>query len=138
MEEEINKILDEIDDKKLATSSEIKTIKNNVLQKMLFNRDELKNYHKLLTNYRYIDEIDELKYGSYIRWFNLKKHDSLKLLRGGFIINITNKKGEIVILCKNGSNNLFSLKMNETIIFQKNTSQEAILIKILDHVHTIK
>ena len=138
MEEEINKILDEIDDKKLATSSEIKTIKNNVLQKMLFDRDELKHYHKLLTNYRYIDEIDELKYGSYIRWFNLKKHDSLKLLRGGFIINITNKKGEIIILCKNGSNNLFSLKMNETIIFQKNTPQESILIKILDHVHTIK
>jgi hypothetical protein len=138
MEEEINKILDEIDDKKLATSSEIKTIKNNVLQKMLFDRDELKHYHKLLTNYRYIDEIDELKYGSYIRWFNLKKHDSLKLLRGGFIINITNKKGEIIILCKNGMNNLFSLKMNETIIFQKNTPQESILIKILDHVHTIK
>ena len=104
MEEEINKILDEIDDKKLATSSEIKTIKNNVLQKMLFDRDELKHYHKLLTNYRYIDEIDELKYGSYIRWFNLKKHESLKLLRGGFIINITNKKGEIIILCKNGMN----------------------------------
>lgn len=138
MEEEINKILDEIDDKKLATSSEIKTIKNNVLQKMLFDRDELKHYHKLLTSYRYIDEIDELKYGSYIRWFNLKKHDSLTLLRGGFIINITNKKGDIIILCKNGSNNLFSLKMNETIIFQKNTSQESILIKILDHVHTIK
>jgi hypothetical protein len=138
MDEEINKILDEIDDKKLATSSEIKTIKNNVLQKMLFDRDELKHYHKLLTNYRYIDEIDELKYGSYIRWFNLKKHDSLKLLNGGFIINITNKKGEIIILCKNGYNKLFSLKMNETIIFQKNTSQEAILIKILDHVHTIK
>ena len=137
MDEEINKILDEIDDKKLVTSSEIKTIKQNVLQKMLFNKDEMRHYHKLLTNYRYIDEIDELKYGSYIRWFNLKKHDSLKLLRGGFIINITNKKGDIIILCRNGYNNLFCLKMNETIIFQKNTSQEAILIKILDHIHTI-
>ena len=137
MDEEINKILEEIDDKKLVTSKEIKIIKNNVLQKLLFNKDELRHYHKLLNNYRYIDEIDELKYGSYIRWFNLKKDDSLKLLRGGFIINITNRKGDIIILCKNGYNNLFSLKMNETIIFQKNTSQESILIKILDHVHTI-
>jgi hypothetical protein len=48
-----------------------------------------------------------------------------------------NDKNEIVIVCKNYGR-IFSLKMNETIIFQKNTSQEAILIKILDHVHTIK
>jgi hypothetical protein len=42
-----------------------------MLQRLLFDKDEMKHYNKLLTNYRYIDEIDELKYGSYIRWFNL-------------------------------------------------------------------
>ena len=40
---------------------------------MLFERDELKYYHKLLTNYRYVDEIDELRYGSYIRWFKMDR-----------------------------------------------------------------
>ena len=73
METEIDKVFREIEEGKLASSGEIKTMKNNILQKMLFDRDELKMYHKLLTNYRYIDEIDELKYGSYIRWFNIKK-----------------------------------------------------------------
>ncbi len=137
MESEIDKVFREIDERKLATTGEIKTMKNNILQRMLFDRDELKAYHKLLTNYRYIDEIDELKYGSYIRWFNIKK-SSLKLLNGGFIIDITNRNGDIVILCKNGLNRLFNLKMNESIIFQKNTKQEELLIKILDHIKTIE
>jgi len=137
MESEIDKVFREIDERKLATTGEIKTMKNNILQRMLFDKDELKAYHKLLTNYRYVDEIDELKYGSYIRWFNIKK-TSLKLLNGGFIIDITNKNGDIIILCKNGLNRLFNLKMNESIIFQKNTKQEELLIKILDHIRTIE
>ena len=45
---------------------------------------------------------------------------------------------KIIILCKNGLNRLFSLKMNETIIFQKNTKQEEVLITILDHVRSIE
>ena len=34
-------------------------MKNNILQRMLIDREELKLYHKLLSKYRYIDEIDE-------------------------------------------------------------------------------
>jgi len=134
MESEIDKVVKEISERKLSTSHEIKIMKNNILQRLMFDKDEMKHYNKLLTNYRYIDEIDELKYGSYIRWFNINKNTTLKLLNGGFIIDITTKKDDIIILCKNGLNRLFNLKMNECIIFQKNTTQEEVLIKILDHV----
>lgn len=134
MNEEVNKVIKEIDERKLLTTGELKTIKNNILQKMVFERDELKNYHKLLTHYRYVDEIDELRYGSYIRWFNISKPKSLKLLNGGFIVDIKNNNNDIIILCKNSLNKFFNLKMGECIIFQKNTKQEAILIKILDHL----
>jgi len=134
MNEEVNKVIKEIDERKLLTSGELKTIKNNILQKMVFERDELKNYHKLLTHYRYVDEIDELRYGSYIRWFNISKPKSLKLLNGGFIVDIKNNNNDIIILCKNSLNKFFNLKMGECIIFQKNTKQEVILIQILDHL----
>ena len=134
MNEEVNKVIKEIDERKLLTTGELKTIKNNILQKMVFERDELKNYHKLLTHYRYVDEIDELRYGSYIRWFNISKPKSLKLLNGGFIVDIKNNNNDIIILCKNSLNKFFNLKMGECIIFQKNTKQEVILIKILDHL----
>jgi hypothetical protein len=138
MDSEINKAFSEIEERKLLTTGELKSIKNDILQKMLFEKNELKNYHKLLTNYRYVDEIDELRYGSYIRWFNLKKIKSLKLLNGGFIVDIKTNNKDIIILCKNSQNRFFNLKMNECIIFQKNTKQEELLIKILDHVQTIE
>jgi len=134
MDLEINEIINDINDRKLVTSGEIKTIKNDILQKMLFDRDELKHYHKLLTHYRYIDEIDELRYGNYIRWFNIKNIKSLKLLNGGFIVDIKNVNQDISILCKNSLNKFFTLKMSQSIIFQKNTKQDELLIKILDHL----
>lgn len=137
MESELDKIVKEISERKLSTSHEIKIMKNNMLQRLMLDKDEIKHYNKLLTNYRYIDEIDELKYGSYIRWFNINKSTTLKLLNGGFIIDIITKKDDIIILCKNGLNRLFNLKMNECIIFQKNTTQEEVLIKILDHVTAV-
>jgi len=136
-EDDLDLIADELKNSNLTSSGEIKEMKNNILQKMLFDKDELKLYHKLLTNYRYIDEIDELKYGSYLRWFKLNEKESMKLMKGGFIIEIKqNNKHEIVIVCKNYGR-IFSLKMNECIIFQKNTSQEELLIKILDYVKRI-
>ena len=138
MDTEINKAFTEIEERKLLTSGELKSIKNNILQKMFFEKDELKYYHKLLTHYRYVDEIDELRYGNYIRWFNLKKIKSLKLLNGGFIVDIKTNNTDIIILCKNGQNRFFNLKMDECIIFQKNTKQEELLIKILDHVQSIE
>ena len=137
MDAEINKAFSEIEERQLLTTGELKSIKNDILQKMLFDKDELKHYHKLLTNYRYVDEIDELRYGSYIRWFNLNKIKSLKLLNGGFIVDIKTNNKDIIILCKNAQNKFFNIKMNESIIFQKNTKQEVLLIKILDHVHSM-
>jgi hypothetical protein len=138
MDTEINKAFSEIEERKLLTTGELKSIKNDILQKMIFEKDELKYYHKLLTNYRYVDEIDELRYGSYIRWFNLNKFKSLKLLNGGFIVDIKTNNKDIIILCKNAQNRFFNLKMSECFIFQKNTRQEELLIKILDHVQSIE
>ena len=150
MEQEMNKIKEDIEKYKLNNSSVIKSLKNDILQKMLFKGEELKNYHKLLKDYRYIDEIDELRYGSYIRWFNIEKMNkneknnknnknksndiSFDLLRGGFIVDLKQVLDDIHILCKNGIKLFFTIKMSNCIIFQKNTKQEELLIQILDHV----
>jgi hypothetical protein len=156
MEQELNKIKEEIEKYRINNSSTIKTLKNDILQKMLFKGEELKNYHKLLKDYRYIDEIDELRYGSYIRWFNIEKMNkneiskssdksndkndknktniSFDLLRGGFVVDLKQVLDDIHILCKNGIKLFFTIKMSNCIIFQKNTKQEELLIQILDHV----
>lgn len=134
MQKEIDEITEEIRKYNLKGSQEIKLLKHKILKEMEFETHELKKYHKLLNEYRYIDEIDELRYGSYIRWFNIsKKLESIDLMRGGFIVSITpsKDKDDIILLCKNGFR-FFNVKMNQSIIFQKNTSQEKLLIQILD------
>lgn len=134
----IDDIIKELDSKNLLhmTSGKIKELKNNIFQKMYFSREELLYYHKVLKDYIYVDEIDEIKLGSFIRWFNLKNMDITKLTNGGIVIDlIQNKEDEIMILCKNFKNKYFTINMNNSIIFKKMNTQEKILIKIVDYIH---
>ena len=135
MEFEINKIIDDIDKYKLSdlNTNIIKNRKNDILKQIL-DDDELSHYKKILNDYRYVDEVDELRIGSYIRYFVLNdKDDELKLARGGFIVDIQASKENIIILCKN-KGIFWKIKINNCVIFQKNTKQEEVLIKILDHL----
>lgn len=136
MNEEIGQMLNDIDDKKLIhlNSSIIKEAKNNILQKMGFDRNELKHYHKVLKEYRFVDELDELSLGHHIRWFNLTKVNDLKLYNGAILVNIEFIHNNVYLICKNYKNKMFSIKMNEIILFQKFNAQELLLIKILDHI----
>lgn len=135
----LDEIIKELDDKNLLylTSGKIKELKNNILQKLYLTREELLKYHEKLKEYRYIDELDEIKIGSYIRWFNLNKaqESDVKLTNGGIIIDLNNSDDDIIIVCKNSMNRIFCLKMNHCLIFQKMNQQEKILIKIIDYVH---
>lgn len=136
LNETINEIIGELDDKNLLfmSSGKIKELKNNILQKLYLTCEELLHYHKVLKQYRYVDEIDEIKIGGYIRWFNLTKQDNIKLTNGGIILDITKGNDDILIICKNNRNRIFSLNLNKCIIFQKISSQEQILIKIVDYI----
>jgi hypothetical protein len=134
MEQELEEVMNEIKKYNIQDSHTIKKAKLEMLKELLSNNSEIKEYYKLLKEYRYVDEIDELRYGSYIRWFNITNPEAtLTLLRGGFIADITNNNG-VNILCKN-RNKFFTIKMDKSVIFQKNTSQEKLLIQILDHIN---
>jgi hypothetical protein len=79
-----------------------------------------------------VDEIDELRIGSYLRFFRLNT-ESLELGTGGFLTDIKRSKQSMLLLLKN-RNRFFQLKMDTCILFQKNTKQEDILIQIMDHL----
>jgi ferredoxin-fold anticodon binding domain-containing protein len=136
----VNQILGDLDKYKLAhlDSTKIKEIKNNVLEELILSESELRLYRKLLTQYRYVDELDELRPGAYLRWFSLKKEKahSLKLMRGGFMVDVKPTLNDILIVLKSGNkrHQCFSIKMNECILFQKNNRQEEVLIGILDQL----
>ena len=113
----------------------IKSIKNNILQKLNMSRDNLKRMNGQLKKYRFVDDLPDIKFGSYIRWISLKDPANIKLTNGGFICDIKVFESGIHILCRNGYNRIFQLSMNENLIFQKLNDEEIILLKTLDYLH---
>jgi hypothetical protein len=93
-------------------------------------------FMKRLKEYVFIDNIKEVKYGSYIRWISLKNPGVIKLTTGGFICDVKANKTEddIIIFCKNRMNMVFQLKMSETFIFQKLTVQEKTILSAVEFV----
>jgi hypothetical protein len=112
----------------------IKSMKNDYLQQLQLSRDKLKEYHKKLKDYRYVDDLSNIQYGRYIRWINLTDPNNLKLTTGGIIIDIKICETGIHLICKNFKNHKFQIRINECFIFQKITEQEKIILFALDYL----
>jgi hypothetical protein len=110
-------------------------VKNDMLQKLGLERVELKKLHKKLKNYRYVDEMPDVQFGSYIRWISLKNPTSIKLTNGGIICDIQVKDNGIHIVCRNNMHRFFQLLMSENLIFQKLTEQENVLLSVMDYLN---
>ena len=122
------------------TSSKIKEVKNDVLQKLQLKRDKIKNMHEKLKDYRYVDEIKDINYGCYIRWINLKSItpeniNDIKLTMGAFVTDIRVTDNGILISCVNIFKKHISIRFDEHLIFQKLTDQEHVILNVLNHLH---
>jgi hypothetical protein len=110
--------------------------KNNILQQLQMPRETLKTMHKQLKAYRYIETLEEVRYGGYIRWISLKNPAVIKLTNGGVIVTIkVIKEDEVHLVCRNKMNNLFQVKLNENIIFQKLNDQEQVLLSAMEYLN---
>ena len=109
--------------------------KNDILQQLQFNSDKLKSYHTKLKEYRYVDELNDLKYGQYIRWINIKNPEKLKLTNGGIFLEIKLLDTGTHMMIKNNMNRIFQIKMDECIVFQKLSDQERIILLALKYLN---
>ena len=116
------------------STRKIKAIKNDYLQQLQLSREKLKEYHKKLKEYRFVDDLTNIQYGRYIRWISLKNPEKLCLTTGGVIIDIQLLEDGIYILCKNFRNKRMKIKIDECFIFQKLTDQEKTIIAALDYL----
>jgi len=116
-------------------TAKIQQINNDMLQKLRLPREKLKKMNKTLKQYRFIDEIPDIKYGAYVRWINLNTSD-FKLTNGGIICDIKIVKDDVMIVCRNTTGRFFQFKLNECLAFQKITDQEKVLLSALDYLKT--
>tara|TARA_B100001063_G_C16634406_1_gene487540 strand:- start:383 stop:823 length:441 start_codon:yes stop_codon:yes gene_type:complete len=134
---DVNKLLSALDNENnerfmTMNKEKIQKIKNDMLQQLQLQSNILKQYHKKLKQYRYVDDLADLKYGCYIRWINLTNPDNLNLTNGGLIVDINFYDDGVQIKCKNNYNRFFNIKFDESMIFQKLSQQELILLQIME------
>lgn len=133
---DINNLLDALDNdnnEKIMnlTRSKIKDQINNILQRLQFNKDTLKSYHKKLKDYRYISDLSDLKCGEYIRWIPLKDVKNIKLTRGAIYCDYKVVNNMLHIVCKSNFGKIFQIKFDEVELFQKLSNQEKILLNVI-------
>ena len=108
----------------------------SILSDINIQNNNLQSFSKKLNGYRYIDEINLLDEGRYIRWINLNNTDNLTLNAGAILCKITFQDDGIHFLCKTFKNKCFTVKFEENLIFMKLNDSETVLLNVLSHLDT--
>ena len=116
------------------TSKKILEMNLNILKELHLDKTTTLDYLKRLQGYRYVDEINDIKHGAFIRWIPITDPKYLPLNYCGMICDIKITDNGVIIKCKNFMHRHYTFKMDECLIFQKLTSQEKIIISALDHL----
>ena len=100
--------------------------KINIIEKLDINKTKKNNLIKSLKHYRYVEDLQELVEGRFLRWL-IEKNGEIKLSNGGILIEIK-IEDEIYLLLKNNRNQIFQIKLEDNVVFQKLTDQEKIIL----------
>jgi hypothetical protein len=116
------------------TTQKIQEMIFSILKELHLDRETMVNYFKKLKGYKYVDELNDLKYGGFIRWIPITDPTHLPLNQCGIICDIIISDDGVYIVCKNFMHRHYRFKMDECLIFQKLSAQELIILSALDHL----
>jgi hypothetical protein len=138
---DVNKLLKALDDETNEnlldfTSQKMKEMNLKIIKELQLPRNETLDILKKLSDYKYVDEMNDLKYGTYIRWIPINNPNIIILTKGAIFCEMKITDDGVFLVCKNYgySSKHFQLKMDTNLIFQKLTTQEQILLSALDHL----
>jgi hypothetical protein len=136
---DVNKLLKALDNENNElifnyTTNKLHNMTIQILKELHLDKNELNEYFVQLKQYRYVDEINNLKYGTYLRWICLINTENFKLSKGAIFCNIKITDNGVYLICKGFNNRHFKIKMDECLLFQKLTNQEIVLLNALDYL----
>ena len=138
---DIQKLLKALDDESNETlmnftSDKIKEMNLNVLKELHLPRKDTLDLMSKLKEYKYVDEMNELKSGSYIRWIPIEDPTNIYLTQGALFCEIKITDNGTFCVCKNYGFKArhFNISMDKNLIFQRLTDQELVLLSALDHL----
>ena len=138
---DVNKLLKALEDETNEslinfTTDKIREMNLNILKELHLPKTETLELLKKLKDYKYVDEMNELKYGAHIRWIPLEDPENIHLKQGAMFCEMKIKEDGVYCLCKNYGfkSRHFQLSFDKQLIFQKLTQQEQVLLSALDHL----
>lgn len=136
---DINTLLKALDNEENAKFINVNTQKINDMKKQVMEELELpikqtKEILAKLKYYMYIDEMNDLRCGAFLRWIPITDPENIYLMPGGILCDIQITREGIVLICKNFAHKHYQFKMDECLIFQKLTNQEQVLLSALDYL----
>jgi hypothetical protein len=130
LENESNELLLNLTTKKIVETN------LNILNELKLSRKHTLEILNKLKNYKYVDEMNELKYGTYLRWIPIDDPEEIYLTKGALFCEMKITDHGVFMVCKNlgFSTRHFQISMDKNLIFQKLTQQELVLLSALDHL----
>lgn len=137
----VPKLLEALDDETNEvllnfTTEKIREMNLTILKELHLSKKDTLEIMNKLKEYKYVDEMDELKYGSYIRWIPIEDPENIYLTKGAIFCEIKITDDGVFCICKNYGfkSKYFQIAIDKNLIFQKLTSQEQVLLSALDHL----
>ena len=137
---DVNKLLLALENDKNASLIKedlktIETVKMNMIKNLHLSEKDTQTMLGKLNHYRFVDELPDMKYGSYIKWIRLTNPDVLRLTNGGIVCEMKVGVNGIIVVCRNNLNKYFQVNMSESLIFRKLTEQELVLLSALNFIN---
>jgi hypothetical protein len=138
---DVSKLLKALDDDSNETllnftTDKIKEMNLNIIKELQLPRKDTLDIMNKLRDYKYVDEMNELKYGAYIRWIPIEDPTNIHLTKGALFCEMKITDDGVFCVCKNYgyTQRHFQLSMDKNLIFQRLTDQELVLLSALDHL----
>jgi len=138
---DVNKLLKALEDESNDTLfnftlEKIREMTLKILNELHLTKKETIDIFNKLKNYKYIDEMNELKYGTFIRWIPIEDPTNIYLTKGAIFCEMKITDDGVFCVCKNFGfpSRHFQLSIDKNLIFQKLTDQEMVLLSALDHL----
>ena len=138
---DVSKLLKALDDDSNETllnftTDKIKEMNLNIIKELQLPRKDTLDIMNKLRDYKYVDEMNELKYGAYIRWIPIEDPTNIHLTKGALFCEMKITDDGVFCVCKNYgyTQRYFQLSMDKNLIFQRLTDQELVLLSALDHL----
>jgi len=118
------------------TTDKIREMNLNILKELNLSKKDTLEILIKLKDYKYVDEMNDLKYGAYIRWIPIEDPTNIYLTKGALFCEMKITDNGVFCICKNYGYNFrhFQISMDKNLIFQKLTNQELVLLSALDHL----